>query len=103
MPKGDGVMTIQAKVIRFFWDFYGPDAKTTAEHHCHHVAEFVRLHALELETGVLEVKTGHFSAYVDLCDLPLALDESAQSEENDQERIADQVGRTLRPNRYELI
>ncbi|MBP8824373.1 MAG: hypothetical protein KBH07_12095 [Flavobacteriales bacterium] len=30
--------------LRFHWDFLGPDAKTTAEHFCHHLEEFCELH-----------------------------------------------------------
>ena len=27
-------------MLRFHWDFFGPDAATTAEHHLKHVVEF---------------------------------------------------------------
>lgn len=43
--------------LRFHWDFLGPDAKTTAEHFCHHLEEFCEKHGIaELRTYVTPVQ-----------------------------------------------
>ncbi|MBT8184650.1 MAG: hypothetical protein KJN76_07405 [Eudoraea sp.] len=41
------------KRIKLIWDFRGPDARATAEHHAKHLSEFAVLEALE------EKITGH--------------------------------------------
>lgn len=34
-------------ILRFHWDFLGPDAKLTAAHFCKHVKEFCELHDVD--------------------------------------------------------
>jgi hypothetical protein len=31
-------------ILRFHWDFLGPDAEPTAKHFCHHLEEFCEMH-----------------------------------------------------------
>ncbi len=33
-------------ILRFHWDFLGPDAEPTAKHFCHHLEEFCETHAI---------------------------------------------------------
>lgn len=33
-------------ILRFHWDFLGPDAEPTAKHFCHHLEEFCEMHGI---------------------------------------------------------
>lgn len=66
----------------FYWDFYGPDARPTAEHHAGHVAEFLARHGIAGATGVEEGQ-GYAAAWATLPSEHL-----------------DAVGRALRPRRW---
>ena len=49
--------------VKLIWDFRGPAAKRTAEHHCIHLKEFVSLENIENETiKVEEFSEMHVSA-----------------------------------------
>ena len=80
----------QSQGIRFLWDFYAPDAQRTADHHHRHLKEFLARHNWSLPTGSYEESEGHFCAYVETLERPLALQDNAnaEAEEND----ADQIG-----------
>jgi len=53
--------------IRLVWDFHGPDAKPTAEHHARHLVQFAEKESLALkETGIEMVSESHFYAYLDV-------------------------------------
>lgn len=58
----------QVKV--YYWDFFGPDARTTAGHFKTHLEEFLRAREVEgCETGLESVMPGHSAA---LCKTPPA-------------------------------
>ncbi len=40
--------------VKLIWDFRGPAAKRTAEHHCVHLKEFIALENIEGETITTE-------------------------------------------------
>lgn len=49
--------------VKLIWDFYGPDAERTAQHHLSHVLEFVRKQQLPVEGhGVEQFVEGHWMA-----------------------------------------
>lgn len=51
--------------IRLLWDFFGPHAERTAQHHCVHLVEFTRREGLgERLTGVESVAEGHVAAWM---------------------------------------
>ena len=77
-----------AKHIKvFFWDFYGPNAKGTAEHFAHHVEEFLAREALVgCETGTISERANHHAAW---CKTPPELESVIQS--------------SLRPKRIALV
>lgn len=53
------------KKIKLIWDFYGPDASKTAEHHEIHLKEYIEKHALSLQiTGVEQTGEVQFSAFM---------------------------------------
>lgn len=87
--------------IRFIWDFFGPNAEKTAAHHHKHLAEFLKRHGQELRSGTYQVGEGHFSAFIETPDRPIAL--SRERGADGSEGIADQIGRALRPNRLEEL
>ena len=96
-------------LIRYIWDFRGRDAEATARHHAVHLGQFLEnnLPALEAEvSGNGEV----WSAFIDLDQLPQALLQEVPEELRKRSAestlpadSADGLGRTLRPNRYELL
>lgn len=78
---------MSAMIKVFFWDFYGPHAKGTAEHFAHHVEEFLAREALVgCETGTLSDRANHFAAW---CKTPPELESVIQS--------------SLRPRRVALV
>jgi hypothetical protein len=51
--------------IQFIWDFFGPDAKRTAEHQLEHLRAFVvRERPLLEETGAEVLADGHAIAWL---------------------------------------
>jgi len=53
------------KKLKLIWDFHGPDARKTAEHHEVHLKEFIENKSLPLDiTGVEEVSESHFTAFL---------------------------------------
>lgn len=51
--------------IKLIWDFRGPDAEKTAQHHAIHLSDFVKKESLELNiTGHTEISTVHAIAYM---------------------------------------
>ncbi|MBC8757350.1 hypothetical protein H2O64_21960 [Kordia sp. YSTF-M3] len=40
--------------VKLIWDFRGPAAKRTAEHHCIHLNEFIALESIESESITTE-------------------------------------------------
>lgn len=72
-------------VLRLFWDFFGPDAERTAEHHRKHIIEFLARSSI---SGIpeLERDDGRVSVYLDL-----------------PKDLAEKVGRVLRPRRATVV
>lgn len=53
------------KNIKFIWDFRGPNAKKTAEHHELHLKDFLKINALDdYKTGVETVSDYHHIAFL---------------------------------------
>ena len=53
------------KYIKFIWDFRGPNASKTAEHHEIHLKDFLKIHALEShKTGVEQMSEFHYLAFM---------------------------------------
>ncbi len=53
------------KRIKFIWDFYGPRAQPTAQHHVKHLGEFVEGRKIENSIlGVEQEGPAHFIAYM---------------------------------------
>ncbi len=53
------------KKIKLIWDFRGPAAERTAEHHEKHLKEYIAIEALELKlTGHQHINEMHSLAYV---------------------------------------
>lgn len=51
--------------VKLVWDFHGPDAKGTAEHHVIHLNEFVKREAIESKGSGVESQTDtHHIAYL---------------------------------------
>lgn len=51
--------------IKFIWDFHGPIAKPTAEHHIKHLVEFLEAKDLQhIPRGVEEISKMHHIAYL---------------------------------------
>ena len=56
--------------LRFYWDFFGPDARGTAEHFHRHLREFLTHYQLDaLTTDVGSMEPGHAHCW---CDTPAA-------------------------------
>ena len=54
-----------SRKIKLLWDFRGPDAKATAEHHTIHLKEFATLEKLAFhEINIQEKKEHLFSAFI---------------------------------------
>lgn len=88
--------------VRLLWEFRGPDAEQTAQHFEQHLREFFRRHELQMPSGVTRAEGLTWVAFCDPPDLPQALVQSESGRTPDQEAIADQVGRALRPTRVEI-
>lgn len=53
------------KQIKFIWDFRGPNAEKTAEHHEVHLKDFLKMNAMENhKTGVEQVNEFHHLAFL---------------------------------------
>ena len=53
--------------IRLVWDFHGPDAQPTAEHHARHLKQFADKENLTIkETGIEKISDIHHYAYLDV-------------------------------------
>ncbi len=53
------------KKLKLIWDFHGPDAQKTAEHHEIHLKEFIQREKLENEiTGVEKIEELFAIAYL---------------------------------------
>ena len=51
--------------IKLIWDFRGPNAEKTAEHHEIHLKDFLKMNAMEGHlTGVEELSEYHFIAFL---------------------------------------
>ncbi len=51
--------------IKLIWDFFGEDAKKTAEHHAIHLQEFAKMKAIEnTEAGTEEISKQEQLAYL---------------------------------------
>lgn len=51
--------------LKLIWDFRGPDAQKTAEHHEHHLEEYIDQHQLNHKiTGVEELTEMHWTAFM---------------------------------------
>ena len=60
----------------FYWDFYGPRARGTAEHFAKHLEEFLQKHGLEnCETGTESTEPNHRAAW---CKAPPAAEETIE-------------------------
>lgn len=66
------------KQIKFIWDFRGPNAEKTAEHHEIHLKDFLKMNAMDGHiTGVKEVNEYHYLAF-------LVVDESQMKDLRDR-------------------
>lgn len=52
------------KQIKFIWDFRGPNAEKTAEHHEIHLKDFLKMNAMERLTGIEQVSEFHSLAFL---------------------------------------
>ena len=53
------------RIIKLIWDFRGPEALKTAEHHCVHLKEFAQIDKLDFdEIGSSQISDFHSIAYV---------------------------------------
>jgi hypothetical protein len=51
--------------IKLIWDFRGPNAKPTAEHHQLHLMDYLKMtNQSEMQTGVEEQNDAHVVAYM---------------------------------------
>ncbi|KJD33680.1 hypothetical protein PK35_07140 [Tamlana nanhaiensis] len=51
--------------LKLIWDFYGPNAKRTAEHHEIHLKEYITLEQLDIKiTGVETISDVHTFAFL---------------------------------------
>lgn len=51
--------------IKLIWDFRGPDARGTAEHHARHLGEFARREALSIaQAGAEQLAPSHWVAWM---------------------------------------
>lgn len=51
--------------IKMIWDFHGPEAKQTAQHHVLHLKDFIKTNKLQLDiTGIEEVNPHYVMAYL---------------------------------------
>jgi hypothetical protein len=54
-----------SRKIKLIWEFFGEDAKKTAEHHAVHLTEFAKMKNLEdTESGTEEMKEHEHLAYI---------------------------------------
>jgi hypothetical protein len=99
-------------VIRLFWDFYGPDAAETAQHHKRHVEEFFRSNQVPFRVGITERDRAGttVSVFFDSDRFPQMLRADLSSEQmvkhdagESPEEMIDRVGQALRPTRYEVL
>lgn len=53
------------RILKLIWDFRGPNALKTAEHHEVHLKEYIKLEQLPIElTGVKPINDMHSIAYL---------------------------------------
>jgi len=53
------------EAIRLIWDFHGPQAKGTAEHHAIHLSQFAEKEGIEyFDHGAEEITPAHHIAYL---------------------------------------
>jgi len=53
------------KKVKFVWDFFGLDAKKTAEHSLHHVEDFLIKSKINFHSkGFLQESSHHFYSFV---------------------------------------
>ena len=51
--------------IKLIWDFHGPNAERTAEHHALHLTEFIKTNSISLNiTGFEPVRQGYCMAFM---------------------------------------
>ena len=63
LTENNRKVRLMAIEIKLVWDFYGPRAEGTAQHHRRHVDEFIRNHKLEgCETAVETLGPNHSCA-----------------------------------------
>ena len=54
-----------AKHIKLLWDFRGPEAQKTAEHHEKHLRDYISIEKMDLDiTGYDEINDMHSIAYM---------------------------------------
>lgn len=75
----------EERIIKLIWDFRGPDALKTAEHHAVHLDQYIDKHNVGVVSGFEEINQYYAIAY-------LAIEESKMVSVRD----------TLRPHRGEL-
>lgn len=53
------------KQLKLIWDFHGPDAQRTADHHEHHLEEYIQKHKLNHNiTGVEQETEMQWTAFM---------------------------------------
>lgn len=51
--------------LKLIWDFHGPDAERTAQHHAIHLKEYLHQHRYSSDiSGVEQLANNHFIAYL---------------------------------------
>lgn len=55
----------EEKMLKLIWDFRGPDAETTSQHHAKHLKEYKNSRGLFLDhSGSEFISENHFIAYL---------------------------------------
>jgi hypothetical protein len=55
----------EERKLKLIWDFKGPDAARTAEHHALHLKEFIKNNSISLNiTGFEKIHPDYYTAYL---------------------------------------
>lgn len=66
-----------SRKLKLIWDFKGPNAQQTAQHHLVHLKEFIQREQIQtLGAGYQQIHQNHYIAYMGLIevDLPIVRD-----------------------------
>lgn len=63
-PAPSAILAGQMPTRTYYWDFFGPRARPTAEHFVEHLEGFLHDNAMEgCDTGIASEGRGHAAAY----------------------------------------